>query len=30
MKICVFGAASSEIDKSYIDAVENLGKELAK
>lgn len=30
MKICVFGAASNEIDKSYIDAVENLGKELAK
>ena len=30
MRICVFGAASNEIDKSYIAAVENLGKELAK
>lgn len=30
MKICVFGAASSKIDKSYIDAVEKLGEEMAK
>lgn len=30
MKICVFGAASYEIDKSYIDAVEILGEEIAK
>ena len=26
MKICVFGAASNEIDSSYIDSVEKLGK----
>lgn len=26
MKICVFGAASDKIDKSYIDAVEALGE----
>lgn len=30
MKICVFGAASYEIDKSYIEAVEKLGEEMAK
>ncbi len=30
MKICVFGAASKEIDKSYIEAVERLGEKLAK
>ena len=30
MKICVFGAASNEINKSYIVAVEKLGEELAK
>ena len=30
MKICVFGAASNEISKSYIVAVEKLGEELAK
>jgi len=30
MKICVFGAASNEIDKSYIEAVENFGEEMAK
>ncbi len=30
MKICVFGAASNEIDNSYIELVENLGKEMAK
>ena len=30
MKICVFGAASNEIDKSYIEAVEKLGEEMAK
>ncbi|MBO5007923.1 MAG: TIGR00730 family Rossman fold protein [Clostridia bacterium] len=29
MKICVFGAASNEIDKSYIDAVEKLGASMA-
>ncbi len=26
MKICVFGAASNEIDSTYIDSVEKLGK----
>ncbi len=30
MKICVFGAASNEIDKSYKDAVERLGEEMAR
>ena len=30
MKICVFGAASNEIDNSYITAVEKLGAEMAK
>ncbi len=30
MKICVFGAASNEINESYIQKVENLGKEMAK
>ena len=30
MKICIFGAASYEIDKSYIEAVEKLGETLAK
>lgn len=30
MKICVYGAASSLIDKSYKDAVKELGKEIAK
>ena len=30
MKICVFGAASNEIDNSYIELVEKLGKEMAK
>lgn len=30
MKICVFGAASNKIDKTYIDAVERLGEEMAK
>lgn len=30
MNICVFGAASNEIDKSYIDAVEKLGEILAE
>lgn len=29
MKICVFGASSPTIDKSYIDAVEVLGKDMA-
>ncbi|MCC8073122.1 MAG: TIGR00730 family Rossman fold protein [Clostridiales bacterium] len=30
MKICVFGAASDEIDNSYIKAVEEMGKTLAE
>lgn len=30
MKICVFGAASTEIDASYIKAVEAFGEEMAK
>lgn len=30
MNICVFGAASSEIDSKYIDAVETMGKQLAE
>ncbi len=30
MKICVFGAASNEIDKSYIEKVESFGKMMAK
>ncbi len=30
MKICVFGAASTEIDQSYIDAVEAFGEKMAK
>ncbi len=30
MKICVFGAASSAIDESYIKAVELLGEKMAK
>ncbi len=30
MNICVFGAASSEIDKKYIDAVEYMGERLAQ
>lgn len=30
MKICVFGAASNEINPTYIDLVEILGEELAK
>ena len=30
LNICVFGAASSEIDKSYIDAVEDLCTELGR
>ena len=30
MDICVFGAASSEIDGSYIEAVERLGEMIAK
>lgn len=30
MKICVFGAASNEINNVYIEAVEKLGEELAK
>ena len=28
MRICVYGAASNEIDKSYIEAGESLGKEM--
>ena len=30
MKICLFGAASDRIDKSYIEAVERLGEEIGK
>ncbi|MCH5320593.1 MAG: TIGR00730 family Rossman fold protein [Eubacterium sp.] len=30
MNICVFGAASSEIDKKYKDAVEHMGERLAQ
>lgn len=30
MKICVFGAASAHISKTYIDQVEKLGEEMAK
>lgn len=30
MNICVFGAASSEIDEKYVKAVEIMGEELAK
>ncbi len=30
MKICVFGAASNEIDRAYIENVEKLGEEMAK
>ncbi len=30
MNICVFGAASNEIDKSYIEAVEKLGETMVK
>ncbi|MDE5985053.1 MAG: TIGR00730 family Rossman fold protein [Eubacterium sp.] len=30
MNICVFGAASSEIDEKYVTAVEKMGEELAQ
>ncbi len=30
MNICVYGAASNEIDKSYIEAGESLGREMGK
>ena len=30
MNICVYGASSNNIDKSYIIAMENLGCEMAK
>lgn len=30
MKICVYGAASSEIDKSFIEAGENLGRKMVE
>jgi len=30
MKICVFGAASNEIDNMYIEAVEKLGEKMAE
>lgn len=30
MRICVYGAASNEIDKSFLEAGENLGREMAK
>ncbi len=29
MKICVYGAASNEIDKEYLDSVEALGEKIA-
>ncbi len=29
MKICIYGASSNEIDKSFLDAGENLGKAIA-
>lgn len=30
MKICVYGAAGDEIDRSFIEAGENLGREMSK
>ncbi len=30
MKICVYGAASSEIDKNYVEAGEELGRKMAE
>lgn len=30
MNICIYGASSSDIDKSFITATENLGKAMAK
>ena len=30
MKICIYGAASNEIDQNYINIVEDLGKQLAE
>ncbi len=30
MNICVYGAASTELDRSYIEATEELGRKLAK
>ena len=30
MRICVYGAASSTIEKEYVELVENLGEEMAK
>lgn len=30
MKICVYGAASSEIDKSFVEAGEELGRKMAQ
>lgn len=30
MRICVYGAASDEIDRSYLEAGENLGREMSK
>ena len=30
MKICVYGAASSEIDKSFVEAGEELGRKIAE
>lgn len=30
MKICVFGASSEHIDRSYIEAVESLGEKMAR
>ena len=30
MKICVYGAASSEIDKSFLEAGEELGRKMVE
>lgn len=30
MNICIYGAASNEINKTYLDSVEKLGEEMAK
>ena len=30
MKICIYGAASNEIDKTYLDSVQELGRKMAQ
>ena len=30
MKICIFGAASAQIDRCYVEAVEDLAEKMAK